>query len=826
MNHYPRIGLIAAIMVIGALRCLSADAASINVFPDTLVAPCQLREAIQSANTDTSVGGCTAGSGTDTLVLLKYNDRPYFSIDNPTGSDEDANATGDLDVTSAIIIQGENPSQSVIIGPPFDRVFDVRTNGALSLNNVTVIGGSIVGASANDGGVARKVGNGTLTITRSVLRGGNADLGGALYAQGSGALSLERVTLMDNTAGYGGAIALQQTSGVEAQLNNVTISGNTAHFSGGGLYGNSWFRMKNGTVARNRSAGAGGVHYAGTVDTTGVNFANSVLVDNVNGNGDASDLYCAGTIGNNQLGARSFTLIGGLNNCTFASFIGTPPSADARLTPLFDSGAGVPTHALLSGSVALGAGNPSNSSSLTSCLGSDARGVSRSMPCDLGAYEERFDVTVNSFSDLPDLNPGDGVCQALGNVCTLRAVAMEASETRGRWFVKLEPGIYNLTRGFNDANDQDGGDIDVVISDHDLPFQMTLFGIGDADDTQIVGGGFDRVLQVRGRNVNGPMYQYIHYPLAFALLNATVRGGVLNRDPTEFDPNAQLTGGGIKITGGKSLLYNVVVRDNYVESLPAEENSEAGGVFVDVRLGSNSTLRPYQSSAWIERFAIVDNATTDAGGGYSKFAGGLYVSGAGEYEISDSVTLTNGTIAGNYSRAGGGAMLFGGVDASFLSIVDNSAGPLAPPGFTQWAGGLTLGGQNNTLRNVLIAGNHAGTDDSDCEVGGTGSSIVSLGYNLIATSGAGCIISGDIASNLLNVDPLLGARATVAGMPIHAPATDGPAVDAIPRSACGDGGSFGVALDARGARRPGAGSNLCDIGAVEVDLPLFADGFE
>jgi hypothetical protein len=817
----------AAVLTAGAICCTPATAATINVFPDTLVAPCQLRAAIQSANTDSSVGGCAAGSGTDTLVLLQYDDRPYFSIASGTGSDEDANVTGDLDVTSAIVIQGVNPTQSVIIGPDFDRTFDVRPTGTLTLSNLTVIGGSVVGASANDGGVVRKTGNATLTISRSVLRDGNADLGGAIYAQGAGVLTLDRVTLFDNAAGYGGAIALQQTSGVEAVLNNVTISGNTAQFSGGGLWGNSWFRMRNSTVARNRSTGVGGVHYAGTVDTTGVNLANSVLVDNTNGNGDRSDLYCAGTTGNNQLGTRSFVLIGALLNCTFASFTGNPGSSDARISPLFDSGAGVPTHALLPGSAALGAGNPGNANPLTSCLGTDARGVSRSTSCDLGAYEERFDVTVNSFSDLPDLNPGDGVCQALGNVCTLRAVTMEANATRGRWFVKLNPGTYTLTRTFNDFNDADGGDLDIVASNHDALFQMTLFGVGDPDQTRIVGGGFDRVMEVRGRNVTGPTFQFVHYPLSFALLNATIRGGVLNRDPFEFDPNAQLLGGGIKITGGKSLLYNVVVSDNYVESLPAIENSEAGGVFVDVRLGSNSTLRPYLASAQLERFAIVDNATTtDQGGGYSKFAGGIFANSAGEFEVSDGISMINGLIAGNSSRAGGGAMLFGAVVASFVSIVDNSSGPLAPAGFTQWAGGLSLGGQNNALRNMLIAGNRAGTEASDCEVVGTGSSLVSLGYNLIATSGAGCVISADVGSNLLNIDPLLGPRGLSSGMPIQLPGPTGPAVNAVPPAQCTDARGFGVVADARGVRRPNGLSTSCDIGAAEIEFPLFADGFE
>ncbi len=814
----------------GAALPAPAFAATINVVPDG-VAGCPLRKAIQAANTDDAVSPCPTGAGTDTLVLLQYDGNPNFSLSSNAGSDEDANATGDLDVSSAIIIQGANPWQTVIVGPQFDRAIDVRPSGSLTLNDVTVIGGSIVGSTANDGGVVRKTANATLTINRSVLRGGNADLGGAVYAQGAGVLTLEKVSIFDNQAGFGGGIALQQTSGVESILNNVTISANNANFSGGGVYASSWFRLRNATVARNRSAGAGGIHYAGVVNTTGVNLANSLLIDNINGNGDASDIYCAGTTGNNQLGARSYTLIGAVSNCTFASFSGIPDSSDARISPLFDFGSGLPTHALLSGSAALGAGNPSNSNPLTACLGSDARGISRSPPCDLGAYEERFDVTVNSFSDFPDLNPGDGVCQAQGNVCTLRAVAMEGSASRGRWFVKLPVGTYSVSRAFNSGNDEDGGDLDVkLILNDPTPFHMTLFGMGDADDVQIVGGGSDRVLEVRARRYSGPpQFDFVHFPLAFALLNATVSGGELNIDPFQDDPNAQLEGGGIKVTGGKSLFYNVIVKDNYVESLPATEDSRGGGMHIDVRTSPNNQVTEFfATSAHLERFAVVDNATGDEGGGHSKFAGGIYAAGEPPFGVglSDSITMTNGVVAGNHSRAGGGVMTFGAVAASFLSVVNNTAGPLQPPGFTQYAGGLTLGGQNNSLRNVLISGNLAGSVSSDCETYESGSSLVSLGYNLIATAGVSCVISGDTSTNLLNVNPQLGARTLSAGMPIYLPSATGPATNAIPLSLCSNGGGFGVHSDVRGVQRPGNGNAHCDIGAVETELPLFANGFE
>ena len=41
----------------------------------------------------------------------------------------------------------------------------------------------------------------------------------------------------------------------------------------------------------------------------------------------------------------------------------------------------------IAGSAALNAGNPSNSNALTSCLSTDARGLSRTTSCDIGAYE-------------------------------------------------------------------------------------------------------------------------------------------------------------------------------------------------------------------------------------------------------------------------------------------------------------------------------------------------------------------------------------------------------------------------------------------------------
>jgi hypothetical protein len=89
-----------------------------------------------------------------------------------------------------------------------------------------------------------------------------------------------------------------------------------------------------------------------------------------------------------NVGFRSagFDLIGGGAECNFPFlkptdiFLG---GADPMLGPLQENGGPTPTHALLPGSPALG--------SITSrgrlCKNPDRRGVPRTPPCDIGAYE-------------------------------------------------------------------------------------------------------------------------------------------------------------------------------------------------------------------------------------------------------------------------------------------------------------------------------------------------------------------------------------------------------------------------------------------------------
>src|SRR5262245_22879587 len=70
-----------------------------------------LREAITRANQQ---------PGTDTIVL-----RPGVYNLTRTGANEDANATGDLDIRGGLIIKGAGAGVTVIDGQQADRVLDV-----------------------------------------------------------------------------------------------------------------------------------------------------------------------------------------------------------------------------------------------------------------------------------------------------------------------------------------------------------------------------------------------------------------------------------------------------------------------------------------------------------------------------------------------------------------------------------------------------------------------------------------------------------------------------------------------------------------------------
>ncbi|MGF1478203.1 MAG: hypothetical protein ACFB4I_01755 [Cyanophyceae cyanobacterium] len=117
-----------------------------------------LRDAILTANTDRN----------NNYTIQLQGGRTYTLTLN--GPEEDAAATGDLDILGNITIRASGQPATITAQGLGDRVFDVLRN-RLSLNNVVVTGGSADALSAPaPGGGIRANSDTQLNLTNSTVR--------------------------------------------------------------------------------------------------------------------------------------------------------------------------------------------------------------------------------------------------------------------------------------------------------------------------------------------------------------------------------------------------------------------------------------------------------------------------------------------------------------------------------------------------------------------------------------------------------------------------------------------------------------------------------
>lgn len=175
-----------------------------------------LRAAIQEAN---------ALAGDDVIILPSGT-----YILTRTGTNEDASFTGDLDVTSNLVIHGAGAGRTFIDANDLDRVLDVRQGGNLILSGITLRNG----AEFNAAGIRN---SGALELKDSIVTGNDASgavnsLGGGI-GNSSGTLTLSGVTVSGNTATvHGGGL---YSSGGTVTISDSTFSTNSATSNGGGI---------------------------------------------------------------------------------------------------------------------------------------------------------------------------------------------------------------------------------------------------------------------------------------------------------------------------------------------------------------------------------------------------------------------------------------------------------------------------------------------------------------------------------------------------------------------------------------------------------------
>jgi hypothetical protein len=351
---------------------------------------CTLRAAVQEANATPAVA--------DTIVLPAG----VYELDTttPGAADEDVAATGDLDVTSAITIQGAGADVTIVQaggdGIPEDRVLHVLSAGDLVIEDVTIRFGRAIAMDTFTGGGVLNEGGGVLELRRCRVEQNRAGAGGGVFS--SGELLVEDCTFADNIASgeqtnaEGGGLRQQDDL---ATVTGTTFSGNQAVDDGSAihLWTDGQLILENSTLSGSLGGGA-----ALRVQNGDAALTHVTLLDS-----QAAGVSAFSFDGSHQLVFENSVVAGsGTNDCVFSGLTparnggnldsdGTCGFAATAAAPLLaalaDNGGPTETHLPQTGSPVV------DQAESAECLATDQRGELRpdltGGPglCDIGAVE-------------------------------------------------------------------------------------------------------------------------------------------------------------------------------------------------------------------------------------------------------------------------------------------------------------------------------------------------------------------------------------------------------------------------------------------------------
>jgi len=361
--------------LLGALVLTAAPVHAAGITADGTV--CTLIEAIESAESDTAVGGCASGSGDDVITMTAdvtllvdnvYYNGIYFGLPLITttitidgnGHTIDRHLTYSYDFTFLGVMGTGDLTLNDVVITRGDGGFNDGPGGILNFGNLTINESSIT--ENRYGGIYNY---GDLTLNGSSVSGNGADnSGGGGITNLYGTVTLNNSTVSDNYANRGGGILNYNGMLV---LNNSTVTGNSSRNHGGGInnYTYGSLTMTDSTVSNNTSflAWGGGIYngYLASAELTRsiVSGNNSHPVHN----GDEVWNHSTGTIttGNyNVFGHDGLTSSDAIVNFTpsgsdvTATSDGSDPTPLAAiLSPAADNGGPTLTHALPAGSLAI-----------------------------------------------------------------------------------------------------------------------------------------------------------------------------------------------------------------------------------------------------------------------------------------------------------------------------------------------------------------------------------------------------------------------------------------------------------------------------------------
>lgn len=411
---------------------------------------------------DDGTGACTLRAAIDETNANLYADHIQIAagIDpvlTRAGTDEDLNATGDLDVRDAVEIEGVG---STIDAAGLDRVIHVLA-GPVTVESVTLTGGRrvIVNDGSLRGSAIRSVGDLVLRDVRSegngvkpptasweddtaiVVVGHDLELDRTVVHEEEGALTADRLAGLSVIGGdlrvSRSAVRSTRTAIDAGAGSTVTIDRST--IDGSSLPGATTRAIQSAAavpvVVRRSTLLSSGIVVSGGATTT---VSGSVLL--------------ASTYAGQNCGI-SGTVSGGYNvvndgSCAF----GLPTDRMVGADPIGgigDHGGSTWTALPIVGSVVMNAIPVGTVGLCDAAVPVDQRGSASPVggACEIGSVEDvgfvqpALALVVNTGWDAFDANPGDGICRTTGNVCSLRAAVDEAEAWPGADLITIATGV-------------------------------------------------------------------------------------------------------------------------------------------------------------------------------------------------------------------------------------------------------------------------------------------------------------------------------------------------------------------------------------------------
>ncbi|MFN6528980.1 DUF4347 domain-containing protein [Nostoc sp. ChiSLP03a] len=819
---------------------------------------------ISGLGTDVSIDGLTVANGNDTLGGGIFVNS--FGILNLTNSIVSGNVGGGINSSGIVTVTNSSVSSNTGSGINVSNAIsgflgstDIidASYGILNLTNSSISGNTGDGIS-NGGGRVSLTNSSVSSNTRFGIYNNAALIGYGSYD--SGILDLTNSSVSGNTEGgisnLGSFLRLTNSSvsgntgsgisnlGIDddpyggasssAILNNSTVSGNTATSDGGGIYNDNTLNLLNTTVTNNTADSNGD----GTGDSGGVfNSAGTITVANtiVAGNFDKSTFGninpdVAGIFtdsGNNLIGNNT-----GSTSFTTSTLVGTSATPiDPKLGSLQNNGGATFTHALLTGSPAINAGNNTlvSGSLITDQRGAGFGRISGGV-VDIGAYEVQSSITPPVNTDTVVTNTNDS------GTGSLRQAILNANSTVGAdtitfagVFADTIPDIITLTSG------------KLTIAD-----DVTILGTG-ASSLTVSGNNSSGVFEISGTatdasidglkitnasNAAGSIL--LNRNATLSLTNSTISnnaglvGGIFNRgslnliNTTVADNRGLSFGGGIFNTGNLNLTGSTVSGNR--------ANNYGGGIF------NTGNVTITNSTVSNNDLNTVANYTRGGPGSYliDSYGGGIFNTG--------NVTITNSTVSNSRATNGGGIYNQGIFNFNNSTVSSNSSYKDGNAIFNK--GTLTLtnstitknyiqsysnfdvdgfydvfGGKGRSVFNdsdgTVIVGNTiiAGNFGLQGDVFGT---FTDLGNNLIGdrTGSTGFTTSTLVGTSANPIDPKLSPLQNNGGATFtNALIGDSPAINAGSNALI----PTGITTDQRGAGFDRISEGTVDIGALEFN---------